>query len=167
MEKHVTVTNYGPSSPNQYHSHQYTDCTDFSDEITTAQIWQHIEPSTSIVAACLPTYGNLFAGKPPFFASLRSFFSLRSRSSSGNGRSSGASPSNEKILVPSASNKSGKSSSGWRILDKNSNNHFVEITSQNKSGEHGASVHDLEAGLDTNPYRIDVTKEFGSDAREK
>ena len=130
------------------------------DEITTAQIWQHIEPSSSIIAACLPTYGNLFAGKPSLFSSLRSFFSLRSWSSSSNG-----SPSNEKISGPSASGKSARSGSNWQVLDKNSNNHFVEITSQKISDERGSSAHDLETGLDTNPYHIDVTKEFGSEAR--
>lgn len=35
------------------------------------------------------------------------------------------------------------------------------------SGEHGAFTHHLEAGLDTNSYRIDNTKEFGGEAREQ
>ena len=133
-----------------------------------AQIWQHIEPSSSIIAACLPTYGNLFVGKPSFFASLRSFFSLRSWSRSGKGPSSNDSPSDEKRVFPSASSKSDRSGDSWKTLQKNSNSHVVEITSQQKmSGDHTTFVHDLEAGSDANPYRIGVMKEFGSEAQEK
>lgn len=50
-----------------------------------------LEPNCSIIAACLPCYGPLFAGgRAPesMVRSVRSIFSLRSRGSSGNSKKS-------------------------------------------------------------------------------
>ncbi|KAF1953776.1 hypothetical protein CC80DRAFT_595667 [Byssothecium circinans] len=46
-----------------------------------ASLWSKIEPSTSIIAACLPTYGTLFSntGLSSMIRSALSFFSVSSR----------------------------------------------------------------------------------------
>ena len=132
-------------------------------EITSANIWQQIEPGCSIIAACLPTYGNLFAGKSSIFTSYRSFFSLGSRFSPKNTDRGDGHHGAENLIRPS-SDKSSTSGRHWQLLDKTADGHSVEISAQNKSIGH-KEPQDLETGIEMNPYAIDVTEEFGSESR--
>ncbi|KAL8848317.1 MAG: hypothetical protein Q9221_006671 [Calogaya cf. arnoldii] len=51
---------------------------------TNSSLWSKLEPSASIIAACLPTYGPLFKNRTlgSMFKSAASFFSIRSKSRS-------------------------------------------------------------------------------------
>ncbi|KAL9640529.1 MAG: hypothetical protein Q9204_000676 [Flavoplaca sp. TL-2023a] len=51
---------------------------------TSSSLWSKLEPSASIIAACLPTYGPLFRNRTlgSIFKSAASFFSIRSKSRS-------------------------------------------------------------------------------------
>lgn len=61
--------------------------------VTTCLLWGVIEPSASIIAACLPTHGHLFRTTQDMLSKLRSFISLRS--STGSKDPSKGSPSND------------------------------------------------------------------------
>lgn len=80
-----------------------------------AQLWSILEPSASIIAACLPTYGPLIKGRnlTSMVRSARSFLSISSHSHRSHSRStgdSGGSPSREK---DSASDHHDPMSDSW------------------------------------------------------
>ncbi|KAL2038434.1 hypothetical protein N7G274_008773 [Stereocaulon virgatum] len=133
------------------------------DAATKGFIWSHIEPNCSVIAACLPTFGNLFTGKHITLSSFRGFFFIGSRSGSSNSNINGGSENS----ILGNSNKSQNSRKAWQILDKNVNNNSVEITAQRQRAK-SEEEEDLEAGMEMEmeierPMRIDVTREFGSE----
>ena len=134
------------------------------DEVSTALIWQHIEPSCSIIAACLPTYDNLFTNKLSIFSSFRSLFSFRSRFGSRNKEFDDGVHGNETFILDGLS-KSKNPGKAWQNLDKNAENNSVEITAKyNGLGIEGDQ--DIEAGIEIrNLMKIDVIREGGSESR--
>ena len=158
--------NYGTSS----HAYLVCSCTMtktyslLPGDATRGYIWSHIEPNCSIVAACLPTYGNLFTGKHTIFSSLRSFFTLGSRYGSSNSKTRGGDNPSETSILGTA-NKSNNSRKAWQKLDRSIDNNIVEITAPAPAQRADIDGNeDLEAGMDSvRLVRIDITREFGSE----
>ena len=126
-----------------------------TENATNGFIWAHIEPSCSVIAACLPTYGPFFINSRyslgGLLSSLRSFMSLGSRSPS----------SREEGLIsdPKSSGQDLELSNGrnaWVKLDAGGNNVEIRGVSRNTSES------DLEEHS-AMPPRIQVRREFGSE----
>lgn len=85
-----------------------------------ASLWSKIEPSTSIIAACLPTYGPLFSNTRlgSIIRSTLSFFSASSRTA-------GSSNFSKNL---NHGNKSGDKNGEWHELTP-SNNTEIETSS--------------------------------------
>ncbi|KAF2689800.1 hypothetical protein K458DRAFT_358875 [Lentithecium fluviatile CBS 122367] len=120
------LTDYGE---NQYSS------------ITQAFIWAEIEPNTSVIAACLPTYGPLFkeGGLVPFiWQSVRSSLGL----SSGTGRDTGRSATGDTTAVGyyELDKVTSYSKSGGDILTDKATTNAVTVTSQSEQEDEDAVV---------------------------
>lgn len=134
---------------------------------TNEFIWAHIEPSCSIVAACLPTYGPFFVGNSTFerlVSDLRSFVSIGSRSTgsypsrpSGSGKNKGGMGSDSGLVMDSKTN--GK----WQKLEISAlgDTHSVDIAGGVKT--EGGDLEAQEEGVA--PLQIAVTKGFGTEYR--
>ena len=132
--------------------------------ISHGYLWSHVEPNCSIIAACLPTYGPLFAdgGMASFFRSIRSLFSLGSAASSNdklpsddskNLLSGGQINGNHEMTTPKKA---------WQRLDGSN----VGVYAGDHRGNGGyigkIGQSDLEAQL-VAPNKITVTQVFGSE----
>jgi len=130
-------------------------------------IWAHIEPNCSIVAACLPTYGPIFAGNKGlkgWLSSVRSFISLSSRTDSshrfGSEYEMGVTSSEKALVLPA------KGSGHWQKLGRtdcsdNDTRNVVDI-----AGGRKPEADDLEAqqkGTRTMPLQIAVKRGFGTE----
>ena len=103
---------------------------------TREYIWGHIEPSCSIVAACLPTYGPIFIGNKSlerWMNSLRSFMSLRSNSGS----------SYRFRTPPDGYERDGVASDSGLVLDNNKNGQWQKL------GKTDSSDNESHARIDT------------------
>ncbi|KAL8757889.1 MAG: hypothetical protein Q9184_004098 [Pyrenodesmia sp. 2 TL-2023] len=104
-----------------------------------SSLWSKLEPSASIIAACLPTYGPLLKNRTlgSMFKSAASFFSLRSRS-----RGSAASSSDpSKVHRSEEYNKGGLVNHSWHELRPHNYDHEtkIEAGSTRSHGEADAS----------------------------
>lgn len=128
----------------------------FLDIASKGSIWTHIEPNFSIIAACLPTYGNILS-------SLRSFFPLGSRFRPSDENTSGEKNGSQN---PVLGNSSGKhhARKAWQILDENVDSNSVEMSGQ-KVNERSREEGDIEAGIEmARLVRIDERRENWSQA---
>lgn len=104
-----------------------------------SSLWSKIEPSTSIIAACLPSYGPLFAnrGMPTMIRSTLSFFSIRSRTAGSSNFSKNAinsdnpSDKNGKWHELTPSNKTDIETSSTQSLTRPENG-YIRATSEIK-----------------------------------
>jgi hypothetical protein len=102
-----------------------------------ASLWSKIEPSASIIAACLPTYGPLFnnRGLSTMIRSTFSFFSISSRTASSSNASKDVNHSNKlgekngKWYELTPSNKTDIESSSTQSLTRPENGH-IRATSE-------------------------------------
>ena len=142
-------------------------------------IWAHIEPSCSILAACLPTYAPLFAGNKGlercmeyfvnanrtmgrWVSSLTSLNSYGRRSSGNqsreNSRGRGGNASDDESLVNSVRDRH-LQKAYIPELQTGDNYQMVTIT-----GGTGAKEGDLEAQRESSgPLKIAVKKAFGTE----
>ncbi|PLB51304.1 hypothetical protein P170DRAFT_407100 [Aspergillus steynii IBT 23096] len=138
---------------------------------TTATTWAIIEPNMSIVAACLPTYANLFGlgqGLRSVIRSVRSFLSTRGAGggSSGGNTSLGSIAKGNSVIVQSSAtgephSPKRPSSRQFKLLGVGKGDGDVEL------GERVSSDH-IPLTANAQQMNISVTKTFesrGSPAR--
>ena len=128
---------------------------------TNEFIWAHIEPSCSILAACLPTYGPFFVGNPTFeklLSGFRSFVFYPSRAS-GSGKNKGGTGSESGLVMDS------KTSGKWPKLEISG---VPDTNSVEVAGGVTTEEVDLEAQgerVALAPLQIAVKRGFGTDYR--
>jgi len=85
-----------------------------------ASLWSKLEPSASIIAACLPTYGPLLSHSSfkSLLQSARSFFSIGSRSGSN---------SNTGVTKEGDFNDTNVPGHNWHELRTNTNSHKTDV----------------------------------------
>lgn len=143
---------------------------------TNEFVWAHIEPSCSIVAACLPTYGSFFAGNHTFEKFLTGFRSFISRPA-------GSYPSRRSAGVSGGSSGGGgsknskggaaRSDTGLTTDSKTNNGKWLNLGDTNSVDVAGGAAGELK-GLDLEaqelegggaPLQIAVTRGFGTENR--
>ncbi|KAJ5636927.1 uncharacterized protein N7484_010240 [Penicillium longicatenatum] len=126
--------------------------------VTPGVIWGTIEPSTSVIAACLPTYGHLIGVGKGLLTRVRSFWSRTSlHSTGGRDHTHGSTANSTKVLSSkNLSNKSYPTTGGlhWHRL-KHSKGGNTDIEMGDTSFED-----DIPLKTDAQPMRIHVSQDF-------
>ncbi|MCJ1438188.1 hypothetical protein MMC27_007575 [Xylographa pallens] len=135
--------------------------------MTNGFIWSNIEPNCSVIAACLPTYGPIFAGRRQkggisFFSSLRArILSLSGGSSKGGSKGSKGGSKNSSGLDARGHLSDRLSSDGSETLitssDLSMNNHHHSNSNSKNLGRHVTmikSVNSLSHDDDDNTYEL-------------
>jgi hypothetical protein len=127
--------------------------------VTPGVTWAAIEPSTSVIAACLPTYGHLFNRSWSLPSRLRSFWSRLTTRSSNTGHIGSEGPNRRSAAFHSSittSYASRKSNNGhyWKWLGPKENETMdIEMAD--------TSVEDLAPRAKyTQPMQIHITQDF-------
>ena len=129
---------------------------------TNEFIWAHIEPSCSIVAACLPTYGPFFIGNQTFekfLSGFRSLVSYQSRPSRSGKNTGGIGIGSDSGLVMDS-----KTNGKWQKLEISGvgDTNSVDIAGGGANAE-GGDLEAQEEGVAQAPLQIAVTRGFGTD----
>jgi hypothetical protein len=133
------------------------------ESVTLSVTWATIEPSTSVIAACLPTYGHLFHSNRGLSTRVRSFWSRLTLKSAGSGASGNHSSFGKSVTISNSANPaytSNQQTSGrhWQwVIDKRDNtSEDIEMA--------GASFEDDHVPLatDAQPLRSSPSQDWFS-----
>ncbi|KAJ5722100.1 hypothetical protein N7488_000135 [Penicillium malachiteum] len=126
--------------------------------VTSGIIWGTIEPSTSVIAACLPTYGHLIGASKGLFIMVRSFWSRLSLLSTRDRDDTNGSTGNstKSLSSPRSSNTSYPATVGlhWNNLTIRKGED-TDIELGDTSFED-----DVPLKMEAQPMRIHISQEF-------